>query len=89
LLPSALPKRTWGGFGNDDACAVCGNTITAAQLESEFEDAAHRSYHVHIQCFAIWETVLAAGRAPKPALTVALNDGLSVPDDPRFRDRSR
>lgn len=80
LLPWSLPKRTWGGFGNGDPCCVCGKTITAQQLETEFEDAAHRPYHVHMQCFSAWEDI-AGSEAPEPALPLSLNDGYSAAGD--------
>jgi hypothetical protein len=76
-LPPALPRKTWGGPGDGDECAVCGTPITAEQIETEFE-AGGRSYHLHIQCFAAWELVASAARIAEPSLPVAQHHGYDL-----------
>ena len=70
-LPPALPRKTWGGFGDGHLCTVCGTPVTAEQIETEFE-AGGRAYHLHIQCFAAWEL---ASSAAEPGLPLAHRDG--------------
>jgi hypothetical protein len=76
LLPASLPTRTWGGFGSDNLCSACRKMITAEELETEFEDAGRRVYHLHIQCFAAWEAAMRQKQSP--TLPLSLNDGYSA-----------
>lgn len=87
LLPASLPTKTWGGFGNGNSCSVCGHTITAEQLETEFENGARRPYHLHIQCFAAWEAIARSSRLAEPALPLSEPDGYSaVGEQPSRKD---
>jgi hypothetical protein len=80
LLPATVPRKTWGGFGTDSPCAVCGLLITPEQLETEFEDGGRRSYRLHIHCFATWEAI-ARSIGTNPGLPLSLNDGYDFRDE--------
>jgi hypothetical protein len=49
----------WGGSGSGADCAICGERISADQLEYEleFRSSGRRraSFHVHVRCCAEWE----------------------------------
>jgi len=67
LLPSAEPRRAWGGHGTGMPCAVCEEPITGAEVELEVEygppDAASL-YRFHYGCFVTWERIRQAHGAP-------------------------
>jgi hypothetical protein len=72
ILPRTPAQRIWGGHGCGKSCPVCGCLVEPAQLEFEVEFAAAdggdavREFHLHLRCFAVWETVkesLATARA--------------------------
>ena len=46
-LPLDHPKRTWAGYGTEQTCAVCDETIgwNAIEIEAESADAKYRYYH--------------------------------------------
>jgi hypothetical protein len=75
LLPPALPTKTWGGFGDDHTCSVCQKPITCDELETEFIGAGSRSYYLHMQCFAAWEAIAMASRAPGLVLQHSADGG--------------
>jgi hypothetical protein len=81
LLPSSLPRTTWGGFGNGNPCSACGRPITSEHLETEFEDAGRHTYHLHMQCFATWEAMTAPWRSAEPAQPLSRHDGYSASRD--------
>jgi len=60
-LPREAPQRMWGGSGSGAQCAICGERISADQLEYELEyrcvdnPNGRPSFHVHIRCCAAWE----------------------------------
>jgi hypothetical protein len=60
-LPVRAPDRTFGGAGNGEPCAVCGQLITRDQLELEIDvnrsgaTSGTDTYHFHTRCFAAWE----------------------------------
>ncbi len=47
-------------------CAVCGRAIDSEQFETEIEDQG-QSFHLHIQCMAAWESLIAHGNGSGPA----------------------
>lgn len=61
-LPNRSPLRLWGGQGSGAVCPLCGKPIAAADAELELEFAAEeagldaREFHLHVRCFAAWET---------------------------------
>jgi len=79
-LPTALPRKMWGGFGDGQVCTVCGRPITSEEVEAEFEAGCH-SYHLHMQCFAAWEVAAATARIAEPALPIAQHDGYDFADE--------
>jgi hypothetical protein len=57
LLPEVNASRIWGGYGNGDLCAVCGESIHPKEIEYEIEDQRAgnvRAYHLHVVCYAAW-----------------------------------
>ncbi|HEX5421061.1 MAG TPA: hypothetical protein VFY39_13780 [Gammaproteobacteria bacterium] len=60
-LPNREPDRTWGGPGVGAECRICGSPVTQDETEFEIEFAQDREkggadcYHVHVQCFNLWE----------------------------------
>ena len=72
-LPAALPRKTWGGFGDGHVCTVCDAPITTEQIETEFE-AGGLEYHLHIQCFADWELAASAGTIAEPGLPLVQHE---------------
>jgi RNA polymerase sigma-70 factor (ECF subfamily) len=62
-VPALLPRKTWGGMGSGLPCSACRKPIHAEQLETEFDDQG-QSYRLHIECQAVWETVMATGALP-------------------------
>jgi len=81
LLPADLPKKTWGGSGSGNACAVCGKPISTEEIETEFENGGSHAYHLHIHCFAAWEAVVRSSRGAKPYLPLSLDDRYSAAGD--------
>jgi hypothetical protein len=61
-LPNRSPDRTWGGPGVGADCIVCRAPVTRDEVEFEIEFARDGDnpgldkYHVHIRCFAAWES---------------------------------
>ena len=72
LLGGKIPARDavgyWGGPGQGDACAICGEPVQVRELELELEfapdpDGTPRGpYHLHIPCYAAWHS-----QRPAPA----------------------
>ena len=60
-LPTRAPNRTFGGIGTGKTCAVCGEVLTAQQMEFEIEfnrlgdGSGTDHYFLHPRCFAAWE----------------------------------
>jgi hypothetical protein len=60
-VPTRKPDRTFGGPGSNEACAVCGETVTKDQMEFEIEFNRHGPtpgldrFYLHPRCFAAWE----------------------------------
>lgn len=74
ILPNRRPDNTWGGPGNGIDCTICGQAMTANDLEIEIEfvgshdDPCQGVYRVHPRCFSIWETERRnLGRDGEPA----------------------
>ena len=91
-LPTRLPSKTWGGFGSGGTCSLCGRSITADQLETEFDDGERtdRSYHLHLQCQAAWESVVGDAGGALTAGLQELTDGgyaSGLEHDPGTRPR--
>ena len=59
-LPVRRADRMWGGPSLGVLCAVCGLSITPEELgyELEFAQDGHTSvsHHLHVRCFAAWES---------------------------------
>jgi len=61
-LPGRSPERTWAGRGCGASCMICGEPISADELEYELEFASgadskqREDHHIHIACFWAWET---------------------------------
>ena len=60
-LPRRDPDRTWGGTGVGITCAICGQSITATDVECAMRYASDGGtprvdqFHLHLRCFAAWE----------------------------------
>jgi hypothetical protein len=61
-LPKQEPAATFGGHGYGATCAICGEPVAPHQIEFEIEfapdaesDAGPGPYHLHAQCFTVWE----------------------------------
>lgn len=71
-LPARFPDRTWGGPGGGERCTICGAAIKRDELELEIEFAAKDGssdrdrHHVHIRCFAAWESELRQLKRGEP-----------------------
>jgi hypothetical protein len=78
-VPVGRPDRTWGGPGIGAPCAVCDLPVTKGEMEYEFEmkvahdgdNSGSDKFHVHIQCFAMWEFARAVVLRP---VTTGLSD---------------
>jgi hypothetical protein len=61
-LPNRHPDRMWGGPGVGTGCAICSAPLKRDGVEFEIEfsrdgdDPGLDKYHVHILCFAAWES---------------------------------
>jgi hypothetical protein len=51
-LPVRTRIRLWGGYGRDEACAVCGERITPAEVALELDAPNHPS--MHRACEGAW-----------------------------------
>ena len=47
-----IDTKVWAGLGTGKCCAVCGDPVTAKQVE--FEVAGDTPAVAHIRCFGIW-----------------------------------
>ena len=60
-LPRRDPDRTWGGTGVGTTCTICGQSITATDVECAMRYASDGAtprvdqFHLHLRCFAAWE----------------------------------
>lgn len=74
-LPNARPERIWGGPGFGACCTVCSQPVRADEIGLELEFARHAAAdpvnsHVHLQCFAAWESECQSlGTTPAAATT--------------------
>ncbi len=83
-LPSRLPPTSWAGYGTGAVCTVCRELIDGDQLEMEFQGggASRRTYHLHLECLAVWEAMSATGaHAADPALQVIADGSYSSADE--------
>jgi hypothetical protein len=55
----------WGGMGTGATCSVCLAAIDTDQVESEIQELG-QTYHLHLQCMAVWESLIAPGRILQP-----------------------
>ena len=64
-LPREQPPRLWAGPGSGAACAVCGATISAQQLEYEIEFGSSATTRTvlrfHVACHSAWTQASDAG----------------------------
>lgn len=80
-LPDQRPERLWGGAGSGQSCAVCGKTIGKEDVEMELQftsegGAGTANYHVHAQCFALWERGRRNGGSNDHSLPPEGNEGI-------------
>jgi hypothetical protein len=58
-LTSVRPRRSWGGPGTGNRCAVCGVRVAENEYEFELEfgDQEERKHtlHMHVRCCGAWE----------------------------------
>jgi hypothetical protein len=60
-LPCRNPDRTWGGLGVGAMCTICDLPMRRDEMEFEIQFARDDGnpgldkFHVHLQCFAVWE----------------------------------
>jgi hypothetical protein len=61
-IPNRRPDGTWGRPGAGAHCAVCDLPVRRHEMELEVyfasngDDASLGEVHVHIRCFAVWES---------------------------------
>ena len=61
-LPNRRPDGMWGGPSAGDDCSICREPVKHGEVEFEIEFARDGNvrcldkYHVHIHCFAAWES---------------------------------
>ena len=53
--PAGAAARMWIGPGSGLACAACGEIISPAQLESEFDLPSGLTVRFHAHCQRIWD----------------------------------
>jgi len=53
--PTGVTGRMWIGPGSGLACTGCGEIISAAQLESEFDLPSGLTVRLHSRCQRIWD----------------------------------
>jgi hypothetical protein len=53
-LPAMLPKEIYAGYGEGNECLVCGQPITATQVEYEVAYDGSR-LRLHLGCHVIWQ----------------------------------
>ena len=60
-------------------CSVCERPIESEQLEAEIRDQG-QAFHLHIQCLAAWDALIALGNgsAPAPILQPGADVGYSL-----------
>lgn len=80
-LPEHPPERTWGGPGSGAPCALCGKTVGNEEIEFELQFASDRdsgaaTYHLHTQCFAVWELERRHESPNDDALPQGGNEGI-------------
>jgi len=82
-LPARLPRKSWAGQGSGGICAFCEKPITAEQLENEFPDSENptRTYHLHLRCWTVCESALAANSIEAEPSLLAVPDGSYSPAD--------
>jgi hypothetical protein len=73
-LPTGRAARIWGGPGAGSSCTVCGLPISAGELGYELEFAENgescASHHLHVPCFAAWESESGnSGKRPNDEAT--------------------
>ena len=54
-VPVMLEKNISAGYGSAKPCAVCGETITLAQVEYEVAGEGDRLIRFHLICYAEWQ----------------------------------
>jgi hypothetical protein len=59
-LPDHKADAMWGGRGCGNTCPVCGQAVTAADVEMELEFRGPSGgrvdiYHLHGRCHAFWD----------------------------------
>jgi len=63
--PRDASVRLFGGYGDNQLCAVCGGTISPTQVlyEIDFHTGAERkSLQFHLACHAAWQLEIAAAQ---------------------------
>lgn len=63
LLPIKVPDEVRAGYGVEAVCVACDLPITGSQIEYEVDDAAGRSLHFHLSCYAVWQAACTQIRA--------------------------
>jgi len=57
-LPRAVSARLFAGYGADQTCVVCGQSISPTQITYEVElilGADRRTLDFHLACHAAWQ----------------------------------
>ena len=76
-LPARRADRLWGARCNDERCAVCGLSATQEELGYVLEFAQDGlpsvRHHLHVRCFAAWESECRNAGSAGPVETDALN----------------
>jgi hypothetical protein len=55
-LPSDRLPRVWGGPGNGELCAACGERVTKDHSVLEGSALDGRPFQLHARCFNIWDS---------------------------------
>ncbi len=61
-LPNRPPERMWGGPGLGDRCTVCAHPVMRDEMGFELaftregDEPGLPNHHLHVRCFAAWES---------------------------------
>lgn len=58
-LPVRRNCAVSAGYGEALPCDVCGEVITADEVQYDFADDAGRILHLHLRCHQAWQNALA------------------------------
>jgi hypothetical protein len=54
-LPILLVRDVDAGYGNDESCSACGESILEKQIEYEVRETVVGRLALHMMCYALWQ----------------------------------